>query len=55
MKHSPKNLVHKLGKIRVIPKELLYYDDRKATVCVICQFRMGCKSNANDRGRICKK
>ena len=46
LKHSPKSLMIKLAKMGVIPKELLYYEHRKAPTCVSCQFGMGCKSSS---------
>ena len=40
LKHSPKGLMIKLAKMGVIPKELHYYENRKAPICVSCQFGM---------------
>jgi len=50
LKHSPKGLMIKLAKMGVIPKELLYYEHRKAPVCVSCQFGMGHKSSSKVKG-----
>ena len=36
LKHSPKSLMIKLAKMGVIPKELLYYEHRKALIYVSC-------------------
>ena len=50
LKHSPKSLMIKLAKMGVIPKELLYYEHRKAPICVSCQFGMGHKSSSKVEG-----
>ena len=50
LKHSPKGLMIKLAKMGVIPKELLYYENRKAPICVSCQFGMGHKSSCKVKG-----
>ena len=49
LKHLPKSLLIELAKIVVIPKELLYYEYRKALICVSCQFMMGHKSSSRGR------
>jgi hypothetical protein len=40
----------KLAKMGVIPEELLYYEHRKAPICVSCQFGMGRKSSSKVKG-----
>ena len=40
----------KLAKMGVIPKELLYYENRKSPICVSCQFGMVHKSSSKDKG-----
>ena len=50
LKHSPKSLVINLAKMGVIPKNLLYYEHRKATICVSFQFGMGHKSSSKVKG-----
>ena len=40
----------KLVKMGVIRKELLYYEHRKAPICVSCQFGMGRKSSSKVKG-----
>ena len=54
LKHSPKGLMIKLSKMGVIPKELLYYEDRKAPICVSFQFGMGHKSSCKVKGSVYK-
>ena len=38
MKHCPKYAMIKLAKLGILPKELLFYEHKKAPICVSCAF-----------------
>ena len=47
MKHCPKYVMIKLAKMGILPKELLYYQDKRAPICVSCAFGRQKKRSRN--------
>ena len=53
-KYPPERLMIKLAQMGVIPKELLYYENRKVPICVSYQSGMDHKSNSKLKESIYK-
>ena len=52
LKHPPKNEMLKLEELGITPKELLYFKDKPAPICVSCAFGTAHKKpSRNKKGR----